>query len=298
MKLIILAAGEGWHVRDLRRAASLEGVEIELRDFRELTASVGGSPPKPGASPPEPGLAAGEAHVLVRSMPGGTLEQVIFRMDVLQRLEAAGTRVVNRPRSLEAAIDKYLCTARMETVGLPVPETFVCEKAGPAVDAFERLGGDAVLKPIFGSEGRGIARLTSIATARVRFAELEAAGSVICIQRFVHHPGHDYRLFTLSDRVLCGMRRVASGEGEGAWITNIARGGKAERLEVTPALASLALRAAHSIDAEVSGVDILPDRDGRLWLLEVNAVPGWRALAPASGVDVGREVVRYVKGTS
>ena len=45
--------------------------------------------------------------VLVRTMPPGSLEQVVFRMDLLARLEAAGIPVVNPPRAIEAAVDKY-----------------------------------------------------------------------------------------------------------------------------------------------------------------------------------------------
>ena len=267
-------------MRDLRRAAMLLGVETALLDFRSLTARAGGEGREPFA----------HDAILVRSMPAGTLEQVIFRMDVLQRLEADGVRVVNAPRPLESAIDKYLCTVRMEAAGLPVPETFVCEKAVDALGAFEALGGAVVVKPLFGSEGRGVMRLEGTRDAEARFRELEAAGSVIYLQRLVEHPGHDFRIFTLGERVLCGMRRVTAG----GWITNVAQGARAEPLEVTPELESLALAAARSIGAQVAGVDLLPDRDGRLWVLEVNAVPGWRALSQTSGVDVAQEVVRYL----
>ena len=29
-------------------------------------------------------------------------------------------------------------------------------------------------------------------------------------------------------------------------------------------------------------------------MIEVNAVPGWRALAPVSGIDVAAEIVRFL----
>jgi glutathione synthase/RimK-type ligase-like ATP-grasp enzyme len=56
----------------------------------------------------------------------------------------------------------------------------------------------------------------------------------------------------------------------------------------------LAIRAAEAVGCPVAGVDLLPGPVGELFVIEVNAVPGWRALATATGVDVAGEVVKYV----
>ena len=93
-------------------------------------------------------------------MPPGSLEQVVFRMDVLNRLQARGVTVLNSPRALEMCVDKYLASACLETAGLPVPPTIVCQDAETALEAFEQLGGDVVVKPLFGSEGRGMVRVS------------------------------------------------------------------------------------------------------------------------------------------
>ena len=91
--------------------------------------------------------------VLVRTMPPGSLEQVVFRMDLLHRLMAGGVRVLNPPRAVEVCVDKYLATALLDAAGLPVPHTIVCQHADAALEAFTALGGDVVVKPLFGSEG-------------------------------------------------------------------------------------------------------------------------------------------------
>jgi ribosomal protein S6--L-glutamate ligase len=300
VRIAVLGGSSGWHVSDLLRAGREAGVELETAAFQGLEARLAapGSGRAGVRARGERGridLAEAEA-VIVRSMPPGTLEQVIFRMDALHRLESLGVRVLNRPRALEAAIDKYLAAARMEEAGLPVPPAAVCERADDARAAFEELGGDVVVKPIFGSEGRGIRRIASAGAADAIFRDLEAAGSAILIQRYIDHPTGDLRLFVLGGEVLCGIRRMAT-EASGGWITNVARGGRAEPLAVAPGTESLAVRAAAAVGAEAAGVDILPDRDGRPWLLEVNAVPGWRALAAVTGVDVAAEVIRYLLRT-
>src|SRR5256885_6719622 len=132
MHLAILAGGDGWHVRDLVRAASALGHRAEVRDFRRVSAGIAA----------EAGFLAGFDAVLVRTMPPGSLEQVVFRMNALQRLQARGVAVLNPPPALEACVDKYLAAARLEAAGLPVPATAVCQHADDALEAFAALGGD------------------------------------------------------------------------------------------------------------------------------------------------------------
>src|SRR4051812_28316156 len=125
------------------------------------------------------GLDLGTADgVLVRMMPPGTLEQVVFRMDTLHQLAEAGVPVVNPPRAIEAAVDKYLASAKLQAAGLAIPPTWAGEDASDAMEAFEILGGDVIVKPLFGSEGRGLVRIAEREVARRVFHALERIGSV------------------------------------------------------------------------------------------------------------------------
>ncbi len=45
----------------------------------------------------------------------------------------------------------------------------------------------------------------------------------------------------------------------------------------------------------LAGVDLLPGRDGELHALEVNAIPGWQALAAALEIDIARVVLEFVE---
>ena len=222
--------------------------------------------------------------VIVRMMPPGSLEQVVFRMDALHRLTAVGVPVWNPPRAVEAAVDKYLTLSLLDRRGLPIPATWAGQTADQALAAFDALGGDVVVKPLFGSEGRGIVRISDRELAWRCFHMLERTASVLYLQRWIRHPGHDLRLFVLRGRVLGAMRRSAEGS---EWRTNVAIGGKAEAWRADPEAERLALAAADALGAEFAGVDLIEDLDGgRLVVLEVNAVPGWRALARVTGVDV------------
>src|SRR5579884_2976589 len=171
MRIALLSAGDGWHVRDLQRAAAQQGHEAIAVDFRRLSAAV--------AHGTE--ALAGFDAVLVRTMPPGSLEQVVFRMDLLHRAQVRGLAVLNPPRAVETCVDKYLATASLEAVAA--------------------LGGDVVVKPLFGSEGRGMVRISDPEMAWRTFRTLERMQSVLYLQQFIPHPGWDLRVFVLGGQV-------------------------------------------------------------------------------------------------
>ncbi len=280
MHIALLTGREGWHVRDLQRAARQLGHEAEAVDFRRIQASVG-----LGARE-----LAGCDAVVVRTMPPGSLEQVVFRMDVLHRLEARGVPVLNPPRALEICIDKYLAAARLESSGLRVPATVVCQTADDALAAFAQLGGDVVVKPIFGSEGRGMVRVTDMDLAWRTFRAIERVQHVLYLQQFIAHPGWDLRVFILGGKVLAAMKRF----GDGNWRTNVAQGGRGEPTLLGAEEEALALLAARATGVLAAGVDLLRGPDGEWYVLEVNAVPGWRALGRVCRVDVAAALVRQL----
>jgi ribosomal protein S6--L-glutamate ligase len=289
-RLVALVSGFGWHVQDLRRAAGRLDVAFDAVSFPRVVGRVGMC----GARIEAGGIdLAAVDGVLVRMMPPGSLEQVVFRMDALHRLAAVGVAVLNPPRAVEAAVDKYLALALLAAEGLPVPPTWTGESAAEALAAFEALGGDVVVKPLFGSEGRGLIRVAELELARRVFSTLERLGAVLYVQRVIRHPGHDVRAFVLGERVLGAIRRHAP---PGDWRTNVAVGGRPERCALDAEAERFALRAARAVGAEMAGVDLVADLDrGGQVVLEVNAVPGWRALAERTGIDVAAAILAHLR---
>jgi len=290
LRFAVLAAPESWYARDLARAAAGDH-EVVVLPFSEISASVGVTSdgrPLTSVGTADRHLAEFDA-VLVRTMPPGSLEQVVFRMDCLARHEAAGGVVINPARAIEAAVDKFLTTAKLQAAGLTTPRTICCQTADEGMLAFEQLGGDVVLKPLFGSEGRGITRLTDANLALRAFRMLEQLGAVLYLQEFIAHEGHDIRLMVIGEQIL-GMRRINPLD----WRTNISRGATAEPFEPSEELIATARKGAAAVQASVAGVDLLPGKDGRLYAIEVNAVPGWKGLSKALGVDVARLVIEFV----
>src|SRR5208283_5701782 len=133
--------------------------------------------------------------------------------------------------------------------------------------------GDVIVKPLFGSMGLGMVRVSDEEIAWRVFRALDAVRGVYYVQRTIDHGGRDVRVFVVGDRVLGAIERlVPEGDGGGRpqWRTNFSRGGRVRALALSRELATAALRAAEAVGADYAGVDLLPAVDGTLYALEVN----------------------------
>jgi ribosomal protein S6--L-glutamate ligase len=285
MKIAFLGSESGWYFHDLQRVCSGQHQLIPV-EFESLATDLGD-----GHS--QVWFAEQNANdfdlVLVRVMPPGSLEQVVFRMDALLELQHNGTKVMNGPKTIEAAVDKYLCLAKLSRAGIPVPPTRTCENLEQAIDLFDQFAGDVLLKPLFGGEGRGIVRINDRDLLYRSLRAIETFRGVIYLQKFIQHAGFDLRIFVLGDEVFAMKRQT-----DGKWKTNISAGAIGSAYTPTDEEISLGRQAAKAIDATIAGVDIIRDAGGAPYVLEVNAVPGWKGLAQATGIDIAERVIKFL----
>jgi RimK family alpha-L-glutamate ligase len=279
--------GGGWHTDQLCRALAERGHEGCVLPYEGLVSRFGGTGP--------PFVAAGEdlascSAVLARIIPAGSLEQIIVRVDALHALEERGMPVINSPRAIERTVDKLWTTALLAHAGLPVPETVVCEHPDEAMKAFRTLR-DVIVKPLFGSMGLGMVRVSDEEMAFRVFRTLETLRSVYYLQRAIDHDGCDVRVFVVGGRVIGAIERSAPG-----WKTNLARGGRARAVTLPATRVEAALAAAKAVGADYAGVDLLPARDGTVYVVEVNGIPGWRGLQEATSSDVAGAIVEHLLG--
>ena len=208
MKIAVLGHPNSWYLRDLQRAKQERHEQLELSAvaFTQISTCV---EPANNASvflSNTHDLATYDA-VLVRTMPPGSLEQVIFRMNALAMLQYSNDGpsqfippiVLNSPRAIEIAVDKYLSLALLRQNNISVPRTHICQQADAAMRAYEHLGPDVVLKPLFGGEGRGITRVSDPALALRAFKMIEQLDGVIYQQEFIAHEGFDIRIFVIKN---------------------------------------------------------------------------------------------------
>lgn len=282
---VITRNSDAWCSTQLRVALEKQGATPVLFGFDQLAARV--------ALKPEASLAGNDvlkefSGIIVRPIGRGSLEEIVFRMNLLHRLQRLGTLIINAPLAIEHSVDKYHTLALLEEQGLPVPQTIVTESPEEALKAFNDLGGDVVIKPLFGSRGIGSTRVSDRDVAERLFRAIVFYHGVLYVQKFIPHGTSDIRALVVGDRVAAAMHRVSS-----MWKTNVSLGATPVALNLSQELEKLAVQTSQVIGCKVAGVDILESEDGPV-VIELNSQPGWRGLQSVASVNIAEEIARFV----
>lgn len=280
-RIAIVTDDPGWHGRELRQALAERGFGSGFLSLTDCRLEPGRRPLDvvlPGFGREAP------AAVFVRGVPGGSLERVILRLDILHALEMLDIPIMNTPRVIERTVDKGLTSLLLGRAGLPTPPTWVCESDAQARAIIRRelaAGRRIVGKPLFGSQGEGLQLFddTSSITAHGEFC-----GGAYYLQRYIERaPGNwsDIRVFVIAGRAVAAMTRYGDH-----WITNRAQGARCEALTLDPQLATLAQDAATVLGADYAGIDLMLDNNNQLQIIEVNGIPAWWGLERATGTSI------------
>ncbi len=210
----------------------------------------------------------------------------------LRILNAFGVPTVNTVGVAEACGDKLTTSTLLMKAGLPQPRNVVAFTPESALDALEKLGYPAVVKPVVGSWGRLLAKINDRDAAEAIFEHKATLGStqhqVFYIQEYIEKPGRDIRVVVIGDRVLTAMYRTSPH-----WITNTARGGEGQLCPITPEIEDLCSKAAQAVDGGVLAIDLIEHPQRGFLINEVNHTMEFHTLQPLSGVDIAGEIVDY-----
>ena len=280
MRVGLVIDSVDWHARQFIAALSSRGVEtvpVQLSSCGIATSSPS------GLCVDGFGEALPDA-VVVRTMSGGPFEAVTLRLGVLHALRELGVMVWNDARAIERCVDKSMTSFLLSRAGIPTPATWATESYQQACTIAERetAKGALVLKPLFGSQGRGLRLIHR--PEDLPIIE-QTPGRVYYLQRFigVERDGgyHDFRILVVQGRITAAMRRHSNH-----WITNIKRGGRPVPVVVNDEMKALALQAAVAVGANFIGVDIVYGTDDRPAVLEVNSMPAWSGLQKVTSVNI------------
>jgi RimK family alpha-L-glutamate ligase len=275
-----------WHARALSRALVALGVNpTPIR----LTACGFATSSPTGLAIDGLGTALPDAMV-VRSLSGGSFEAVTLRLGILHAAGDLGVIVWNDARAIERCVDKSMTSFLLARAGIATPPTWVVEsrQAAAAIVAREVAQGPLVLKPLFGSQGRGL-RLIQMPQD---LPEPAAVNGVYYLQRFVgveDNGFRDFRLLVSRGRVVAAMARHSPG-----WITNVKRGAQPVAVVANEDMRELALRAAAAVGAAFAGVDVLYGADRRPTVLEVNSMPAWSGLQKVTPFNIAAALARDI----
>lgn len=297
-RFLVLGGGEGWHSNQLHRAAAVAGCEMQFATYESLAAKIGSAANDRGVLSSHPLEVRSEAGnladfdaILTRTMPAGTLEQVTFRLATLHNIDRSITRpvLINPPRSLEIAIDKFATLAHVAELGYRIPETRVVQTRREAMDAFRELGSDCVVKPIFGGEGRGVMRIQDQELAWYTFWTLEQLGAVSYVQQFIRPGGSDTRLLLIGDSAIAVRRQNPND-----FRTNVTGGAACLAIEPEQRQVEMAKQICCSMGLKFASVDVLDCDDGQPRVVEVNGIPGWKGAQRVTPINIADQIVRLL----
>ena len=306
LKIALVTDELGWHSSRLIESFTKRSCEVATLSLPQCHFNgAGGGLHLPGF---EDALPDG---VFVRGIPAGSLETVNFYLGVLHALQHLGVFVYNGAQMIERSVDKAMTSFLLAHAGVPTPPAWAFADWRQAGEIVARRvgegGGKLVLKPVFGSQGRGlyliddwrrwlaVCRELDLETAS-RCAQPAARGKpangaerVCYLQSFIEGgEACDWRVFVVGGEVVAAMKRTGSG-----WINNVACGAECAAAELDPEMESLAQRAVAELGLFYAGVDLLKDREGRLWVAEVNSIPAWKGLQGVAGVNISDCLTRH-----
>lgn len=285
--IAIITDDPGWHGKELHQAFNARGyrcTNVSLTECCLSTGTTANSLVIPGFEGTLP------TGVFVRGVPGGTLEEVVFYLDILHALRELNVLVYNDARAIERSVDKGMTSFLLERSGLATPPTWVGNQVHQAYSFIRKQlerGCKVVIKPLFGSQGKDLQLITEPGD----LTDFTVYNRIYYLQKYIDSgtaDAHDWRLFVIGGQVVAAMRRQSS-----SWITNVAAGGKCYPAVLDEQFAAMASAAVQAVRMQYGGVDIIRDQDGKLWITEVNSIPAWRGLQGVSGVVVAERLVAH-----
>ena len=267
-----------WEEKALIKAAKRKRIRTNLVDAKNLCLDIGERYGK-------------------ESYGDVVLERCVsyFRgLHVTAILEKNGLPVVNSFETSNVCGNKLLTSLALAKSKVPTPKTYITFTAEAALDALEKIGYPAVIKPIIGSWGRLVSPINDRSSAEAILEHREQMNSSLLqihyIQEMVKRPPRDIRTIVIGDEVTVSVYRSSPA---GAWRTNVALGATTTPCPITHELEDIALRAANAVGGGIVAVDSMESPDG-IVVHEVNSTIEFRGAAAATGVDIAKKIMEYL----
>ncbi len=285
MRIPIFTDDAGWQGAQLKQAFARRGVEAVFVSLQDCVINLAQQIPNIHI----PHFDTLPQAAFVRGVAGGTLPQVITRLNVLHMLTRQGVRIYNQTQAIERTVDKAMTSFLLRMHGVATPATWVCESRTHTETIRQHAasnGQQLVLKPLFGSQGQGVRKLLHGEPLPVPMQQY--VDGVYYLQQLIETADqpHDYRVFVVGGKVISAMKRM----GE-SWVNNVASGGRCEAVQPSEQMQALALKAAQAVDIDYCGIDIIQAASGEYYVLEVNSIPAWRGLQGVTDFNIADVLV-------
>ncbi|MBZ8179048.1 30S ribosomal protein S6--L-glutamate ligase [Oscillatoria salina] len=212
---------------------------------------------------------------------------------VVRQFEVMGVFTPNESQAISRSRDKLRCLQILARQGIGLPVTGFAHATEDIDGLIETVGGaPLVIKLLEGTQGIGVVLAETTQAAKSVIEAFRGLDANILVQEFIKEAaGADIRCFVIGDKVIASMKRQGA---EGEFRSNLHRGGKAEKIKLTPEERSTAVRSAKAMGLRVAGVDLLRSNHGPV-VMEVNSSPGLEGIERATEIDVAGKIIGYLE---
>lgn len=216
-------------------------------------------------------------------------------LNLLSRLERMNFFTINQRTTIEVCEDKYWTSLKLVDSGLPIPSTVIVPNEDFIDISLEKIGNKfpVVIKTLSGTKGIGVFIVSDYNSLRPILQTIWNISdqTEVLLQEYIEND-YDVRLHVLGEKVIASMKR---NKIENDFRTNVSLGGTTDKYKPSKKIKELAIKAAKSVQTSWSGVDIMIDKKGNPYVLEVNASPGTDGIEKISGVPVTEMVIDYIQ---
>jgi ribosomal protein S6--L-glutamate ligase len=287
VKIVILSRKPSlYSTRRLREAGEQRGHEVRVIDYLRCYMNI----------------TAHRPQVLYQGQPIQDVDAIIPRIGasqtfygaaVVRQFEMMGIFSANSSIAISRSRDKLRCLQLLSRRGIGLPVTGFAHATKDVTGLIQAVGGPPlVVKLLEGTQGIGVVLVETQQAAESVIEAFRGLDANILVQEFIKEAeGSDLRCFVVGDRVVAAMKRIAP---RGEFRANIHRGGRTEKVKLTPEERSMATRSAREMGLRVAGVDLLRSKHGPV-VIEVNSSPGLLGIEQVSEVDVAGKIIEYVQ---
>jgi RimK family alpha-L-glutamate ligase len=239
-------------------------------------------------------------HVLydgekVEKLPDAVLPRLgarvtYFSLAVVRQLEKMGVLVLNKNESLEISKDKLYTVQTLGAHNLPIPKTMIAKFPCQIESISREFTYPIILKKSSGSQGKGVMLVQNPDHMNDLVDMIDQSKPLIFQEYISNSAGRDIRVIVVGGKAIGGMMRVAKK----GFKSNFHQGGFVKPVKLTPAIEWLAIEAARLIGLDIAGVDILIDKN-TYKICEINSTPGFQGFELATGIDVPKAILDFVR---
>lgn len=287
MKIAILSQDSSlYSTRRLRDAGEKRGHEVKVVNYLRCYMNI---------TSHKPSVVYGgkELENFDAIIPRIGASRTFYGCAVVRQFEVMGVFSANESQAISRSRDKLRCVQILAREGIGLPVTGFAHDTEDIDGLIETVGGaPLVIKLLEGTQGIGVVLAETYQAAKSVIQAFRGLNANILVQEFIKEAGGaDIRCFVIGNKVVAAMKRQGA---EGDFRSNLHRGGKAEKVKLTPEERSTAIRSAKAMGLRIAGVDLLRSNHGPV-VMEVNSSPGLEGIEKATNVDIADKIIDFIE---